>query len=270
MKLGIGTYAYAWAIGVPGYMPATPMTAPAFLDRVAALGVHVAQIADNLPLHTLTPAELDALAAQAQRLAIQIEVGTRGILPDQLDTYRALAVHFGSPILRVVVDSAGHHPEPDEIVALLREQVPAFEQDGVTLAIENHDRFKVAVLADILTRIGSPNVGICLDTVNSFGSLEGPAAVVATLGPFVVNLHVKDFSIRRHDHNMGFSLTGTPAGQGHLDLPWLLGELHAHGRDFNAILELWPAPEASIDATIAKEDSWAAESVAYLRTLLPD
>ena len=81
----------------------------------------------------------------------------------------------------------------------------------------------MALLADIVTSIDSPNVGICLDTVNSFGSLEGPAVVVEALGPYVVNLHVKDFSIRRHDHNMGFTLTGTPAGQGQLDLPWLLG-----------------------------------------------
>lgn len=270
MKLGIGTYAYAWAIGVPQYMPAQPMRAPDFLDRVASLGVHVAQIADNLPLHALADAELDALEAQAARLGLHIEIGTRGIAPELLDTYRALAVRFGSPILRTVVDTAQHHPEPVEIVETLRRQMPAFERDGVTLAIENHDRFKSALLADIVTRIDSPNVGICLDTVNSFGSLEGPAVVVETLGPYVVNLHVKDFQIRRHDHNMGFSLTGTPAGKGQLDLPWLLHQLGQHGRDFNAILELWPAPEANIDATITKEAAWAVESVAALRTLLPD
>ena len=270
MKLGIGTYAYAWAIGVPQYIPAHPMTATAFLERVASLGVRVAQIADNLPLHTLSPDELDALEAQAQALNIRIEVGTRGIAPDHLNTYRALALRFNSPILRVVVDTATHHPSPDEIVALLRPQMPDFERNGITMAIENHDRFKVTVLADIIDRVGSPNVGICLDTVNSFGSLEGPAVVVATLGPHVVNLHVKDFSIRRHDHNMGFTLTGTPAGSGQLDLPWLLAELGQHGRDFNAILELWPAPEATIDATIAKEDAWAVDSVAYLRTLISD
>jgi len=270
MKLGIGTYAYAWAIGVPQYMPAQPMSAPAFLDRVASLGVHVAQIADNLPLHTMSPSELDALEAQAARLGIQIEVGTRGIAPDHLAAYLALAVRFGSPILRTVVDTAQHHPESVEIVETLRRQMPDFERAGVTLAIENHDRFKVGLLADIVTSIDSPNVGICLDTVNSFGSLEGPAVVVQTLGPYVVNLHVKDFQIRRHDHNMGFSLTGTPAGQGQLDLPWLLEVLGQHGRDFNAILELWPAPEANIEATIAKEAAWAVDSVDSLRTLLPD
>ena len=42
------------------------------------------------------------------------------------------------------------------------------------------------------------------------------------------------------------------------------------GRDPNAILELWPAPETSVDATIKKEEEWARTSVQFLRTLIPD
>jgi L-ribulose-5-phosphate 3-epimerase UlaE len=69
---------------------------------------------------------------------------------------------------------------------------------------------------------------------------------------------------------MGFVLTGTPAGAGMLDLPWLLGRLQEYNRDFNAILELWPAPEKDVQATIAKERQWAVESVDYLRRLIPE
>ena len=47
MKLGLGTYAYAWAIGIAGYAPAQPMDAFAFVRRAAALGVRVVQIADD-------------------------------------------------------------------------------------------------------------------------------------------------------------------------------------------------------------------------------
>jgi hypothetical protein len=50
----------------------------------------------------------------------------------------------------------------------------------------------------------------------------------------------------------------------------LLARLQNFNRRFNAILELWPAPEANIEATIRKEDAWAAESIRYLRTLIPD
>jgi hypothetical protein len=62
------------------------------------------------------------------------------------------------------------------------------------------------------------------------------------------------------------SATGSP---GSLDVPWLLAELRARGRDPNAILELWP-PEADVAAAVAKEESWAAEGVRYLRRFIPD
>lgn len=270
--LGIGSYALAWAVGVPRpeYAPAHPMDVMAFAQRAVDLGVHLIQIADNIPLHTLSASQMDALEAFARGNGLAIEVGTRGIAPSHLQTYIGLAQRFGSPILRVVVDTATDHPEPDDIVHTLKGMLPAFERAGVTLAIENHDRFKAHTLAQIVRDIGSPRVGICLDTVNSFGALEGPHVVVEQLGPFVVNLHVKDFKIYRANHNMGFLLEGTPAGQGMLNVPWLLDTLHGMGRTFNAILELWPAPESTIEATIAKEAAWTQESVTYLRTLIKD
>jgi hypothetical protein len=42
------------------------------------------------------------------------------------------------------------------------------------------------------------------------------------------------------------------------------------GSNANAILELWPAPEASIAKSVAKEEAWTAESVRYLRRYIPD
>ena len=270
MKLGISTYTFTWAIGVPGSMPEEPMTAVGLLEKAASLGVRVVQLCDNLPLDRLGPAEMDAFERRAGELGVDIEVGTRGIGPEHLRTYLGLAERLGSPIVRVVVDTADHKPSEDEVVSLVQEALPEFERAGVCLAIENHDRFPAKTLARIVERVGGSNIGICLDTVNSFGALEGPEAVVEALGPYVVNLHLKDFSIRRASHMMGFTVEGTPAGQGRLNVPWLLEKLKPTGRDFNAILELWTPPEGNIDATIGKEDRWAKESVEYLRTLIAE
>ena len=76
-----------------------------------------------------------------------------------------------------------------------------------------------------LERVVRPRFGVCLDTVNSFGALEGPAVVVEALAPLAVNLHVKDFVVTRHSSQMGFTVEGRPAGQGSLDVPWLFREL---------------------------------------------
>lgn len=271
MRLGISSFTYTWAIGVPGYAsPHKPLDALGLLDRAERLGVRVVQIADNLPLDTLSSGERQALRARAQSANINIEVGTRGITPDHLLAYLELAQYFASPILRVVIDTADHRPDADEIVDILGRTVPAFESANVWLAIENHDRFKVADLAEIIRRVGSCRVGICLDTVNSFGALEGPDIVISTLGPLTVNLHVKDFAVVRAGHKMGFLVEGRPAGQGQLDVPRVLDTVRQMGRDVNAIVELWTPPEHDLTATIAKEDEWASESVRYLRTLISE
>ena len=61
---------------------------------------------------------------------------------------------------------------------------------------------------------------------------------------------------------LGFVVEGRPAGEGMLDIPALLALLQAHGRDPNAIVELWPPAEATLDDTIDKERRWVEESVA--------
>ena len=267
MQVGLGSYALAWAIGAPGYPPDAPLDVFGFVQTAADLGFERVQIADNLPLHELTSDELDRLKSLTGRLELSVEVGTRGIADGNLERYLGLAAFFNSPVLRVVVDSDEHHPDPDEVVQIVREVLPQFEKAGVTLAVENHDRFTARDLRGIVRTLDNPFVGICLDTVNSFGALEGPQVVLETLGPFVVNLHIKDFTIERLPHNMGFTITGTPAGQGRLDLPWLVAELQERGRKFSGILELWTPLQATLEQTIAKERAWAEESAAYLQSL---
>lgn len=271
MQLGLGTFGVAWAIGVPGFeQPAQPMDALALIRFANELGLRLVQIADNLPLHSLSKSQRCALRDEAQARKIAVEVGTRGIQTEHLRQYIMLAQFFGSPILRVVVDSKEHHPAPDEVVGLVRAVLPELEAANLTLAIENHDRFKVRTLAAILQALSSPHVGVCLDTVNSFGSLEGSEVVVNTLGPYVVNLHAKEFIVKRASHMMGFEITGRPAGQGMMNVPWLLDTLHGFGRSFNSIIETWLPMQVTIEETLLVEARWVRESVAYLRQYIKD
>jgi len=270
-RLGLGTFALGWSIGVPGAPPPRqPMNAFDMIATAHDLGLSLVQFADNLPLHILSDEALHRLRDEARTAGITLELGMRGIQSPDFERYIELAHFFEAHLLRTVVDTSTHHPAPDEIVALVRQQIPALVQAGVTLAIENHDRFKVETLASIIREINHPHVGICLDTVNSFGSLEAPPIVIETLGPYVVCLHVKEFVIKRADHNMGFIITGAPTGKGMLDIPWVLRSLQAHGRPFNAIIESWLAPTNDMDETAAIEREWLRESVAYLRTFISE
>jgi hypothetical protein len=61
-----------------------------------------------------------------------------------------------------------------------------------------------------------------------------------------------------------------PAGAGLVNIPALLRKLSDFARRPNAILELWPSPEPTIDASIAKEDAWTRDSIRYLREHIKD
>jgi sugar phosphate isomerase/epimerase len=270
-KLGLSTFALAWAVGVPGYeQPAQPLDVISFLHFTDQLGLRLVQIADNLPLDKLSGTDRQRLRDEARRLGIAIEVGTRGIQTEHLRQYLDIARQLESPILRVVVDTKDHRPTPDEVVSLARAILPELEASNITLAIENHDRFKVRALEDIIKTVGSPNVGICLDTVNSFGSLEGPEVVVEALGPYVVNLHLKEFVVKRAGHAMGFEITGRPAGQGMLDVAWLLNKLNGFGRSYNSIIEAWLPMQITLEETMMMERRWAEQSATYLRQYIKD
>jgi 3-oxoisoapionate decarboxylase len=265
MRLGISSYTFVWAVGVSGFpQPARPLTVDSLLDKAIDLGVNVVQIADNLPLHQLSPAELDHLAVRATREKIDIEVGTAGLIPAHLRRYLSIAVKLRSPFVRVVIDSETTQPHPFAAAKMLEEVLPDFRRAGVCLAIENHDRFPASVLAALLKKAGD-GVGICLDTANSLACGEDVHTVLRVLAPWVVNVHIKDFVVHRLPHKKGFVVEGRRAGYGVLNTATVIAELRAAARDPNLVLELWPPPEPTIEETIAKEDAWARESIAYLR-----
>jgi sugar phosphate isomerase/epimerase len=64
---------------------------------------------------------------------------------------------------------------------------------------------------------------------------------------------------------MGFTVVGTPAGKGRLDIPGLLRAARGNGRDPNSILELWTPFEGTVDQTVVRESGWARESISLLR-----
>jgi sugar phosphate isomerase/epimerase len=252
-----------WSIGFEGAAPAAPMTARGLLAKARELGVKVVQIGPNLPLDQLPEQELEAVFQQARDWGIELEIGTRGLDRAHLGRQLALARRAGATLLRTIPEGAA------DIGASLRAVLPDLEDAGVRLALEN-GKIPAAVLRRVLESIGSPWLGITLDTVNSLAVPEGWKEVAATLAPYTMCLHVKDFLVQRVWHMMGFTVEGRPAGQGQLDLPWLLATLQAAGVSPNAILELWPPEQAGLEATIALEQQWAVESVSYLRKYIPD
>lgn len=268
MQLGISSYTYTWAVGVPGSIPEKPLTAYGLIDKAALAGISLVQIADNMPLEKLTKGDLLDLKQHASEKGVSIEMGGRGLTPQHTMKCLEAAEVLGSPILRMVIDGEGFEPDLQTIISIITDFVPELKSRNIKLAIENHDRFKAREFEKIINNAGSEMVGICLDSVNSMGAGEGFETVSEILAPYTINLHVKDFVIHRVSHKMGFVIEGRPAGKGMLNIPGLFRNIDQYSRCRSAILELWTPPEKSIEETIIKEEKWALESVQFLKTLL--
>jgi len=268
MKLGISSYTYTWAVGVPGSIPAKPLTAFGIVDKATTLGIKIVQIADNMPVEKLSDTELVKLRSYAESKGVSLEMGGRGLTIRHTIRCLEKADIICSPLLRMVIDTADYEPDTDSVISLIRDLLPEFRKRNIKLAIENHDRLKAREFEKIVLETDPEIVGICLDSVNSMGSGEGFGTVSEILAPYTINLHVKDFSIKRVSHKMGFVIEGCPAGKGMLNIPELVRNIDHFSRCRSAILELWTPPEKSFEKTIVKEEQWALESVQFLKTML--
>jgi 3-oxoisoapionate decarboxylase len=270
MKLGIGSYTYMWSIGFPGAEPESPMTALDLLVNARELGMEVVQYGPNLPLGDLPETALMQVIERAREWGIELEIGMRGFDPDEVCRHVALCRRAGASLLRTVsaYQMSDLVPGESELRGPLERLVPELAAAGVCLAIENAT-IPAALLARVLDELASPWLGITLDTVNSLAIPEGTEQVARTLARHVRCLHVKDFVVERIWHTMGFTVEGRPAGQGQLNVPWLLDLLAAEGASGNAILELWVPRRDTLEETVAREHAWALESIPYLRRFIP-
>lgn len=267
MTFGISSWCYPWSLGVAkGPQPERKMTAMELLHKAVDYKVDLVQIADNLPLEELAPPELEELAEFAETKGISIEVGTKGNREDHLLKLLEISKLFKSPILRVLPAFFGSSAVMKEVETSIRRVLPRFEKDGITIVLENTEAFKAAEYASLMKRIDHPNFKMCLDLANALGIMEGPEYVMQKLLPYVGNFHFKDVKVARSETVIGFSVFGTPSGQGDLSLPWILEQLEAHGLAPSVIIELWPAFVETIEKTMILEDQWVRESVEYVRS----
>lgn len=268
-RLGISTFSYPYAVGIPGFLPEHRMDMKELIDKAAELEVQVVQIADNYPLHLLSREEQEEISKYAADKKIALEIGTRGSQCENLVRYIDISQRMNARLLRAVLDSEGDKPCPEEIVRRIGQVLPLLEEKKIVLGIENHDRIESHVFAQIMGELNSSYVGIVLDTVNSFGCEEGTKQVVDELARYTVNFHMKDFRIDRIPSTLGFRITGTIAGEGRLRMKEIVSTLEECGQsDFTTVLELWMEPEPTIEATIQKENCWVEQSVRNMKRIL--
>lgn len=251
-----------------GPQPKRKMTAMELLQKAVAYEVDLVQIADNLPLEKLSQPDLEELAEFAKANGISIEVGTKGNEETHLLRLLEISKYFSSPVLRVLPAFFGSAAVMKEVETSIRKVLPQFEKEEVTVVLENTEAFRADAYAALMDRVDHPRFKMCLDLANALGCMEGPEYVMQKLVPYVGNFHFKDVKVTRSETVMGFSVFGTPSGQGDLSLPWILEQLKTHGLAPSVIIELWPTFVENIEKTMVLEDRWLRESVEYMRSVM--
>lgn len=266
MRLGISSYTFTWGIGIEGFeTPPNPLSVFELLEKAKELEVEVLQICDNIPLRQLDEDTVKRLAIKSKEYGIALEFGTRGLDEDIIFQYIEICRYCRANILRTILIGSEFY-DLDTTVERLKKFIPLLKQYGIVMVLENHSTHTAAQLRQIIRNVNSEHLGICLDTVNSFQNLECPDQVIDTLINISKNIHIKDFDIVRVNGQLGFSIFGTPAGGGKLNIPEILRRIK--DTDISIVLELWTPYESNIVDTIRTEDGWAKESIQYLKDVI--
>lgn len=260
--IGLGSYAFFWQ---QSDRLAEPLSLIDVFERTREHDVDLFQICDYEPLLRMSQAELIDAATAARRLGLRIELGSKGVQPDHLAAFLRLADRFDAELVRGMVFAPGFRPTLDEAADLLVAVMRDYETAGVTLALETYEQLSSAALVGLVERVGSPNLGICLDPANNVAGLELPADVIDRCAPFTRNLHVKDFVFARQPGWVGFTYSGAPLGDGLHDYPRMRAIVDPDARGINEIVEHWLPWQGDAATTVAAEQAWTQTALDYLR-----
>jgi sugar phosphate isomerase/epimerase len=181
----------------------------------------------------------------------------------------AIAKDVGARVMRICCGGRRTRPAswPEHkarLLPLLREIVRPASEAGVVLAIENHLDFLADELVELIEEIGSPWLGVCLDTANNLRLLEDPAAVTVKLAPYTRATHLKDCAAWRGNPRDFAFWPSTPLGQGIIDIPAVIESLTKAGYLGLLAIEIdYLHPKWGED-----EEGAIAESVRYLKQVL--
>lgn len=130
---------------------------------------------------------------------------------------------------------------------------PIVAKHKMRLAVENHKDYRTNELVDVMRRLSSEHVGVCVDTGNNIALLEEPLETVKALAPFAFSCHFKDMAVEERAD--GFLLAEVPLGEGFLDLPAIAKTLRSARPEVRFNLEMMTRDPLVIPCL--KDDYWA-------------
>lgn len=270
MKLGISSYTYPWAIGLPDAQPAQPLTPLQLMEKAQELGVGIVQFGPNMPLDKLPEKDLREVVKRADSWKIDLELATVGFDPARLKFQIQFARKIGAILIKTTPERPdGTLPARMEIAEALRSVVDDLKDAEIGLALDN-SRMPAQELVELLGTVRSTWLGAALDTATPMAIPQGWQISVRVLTSRTLCLHLKDFMVNPLDHGMGYSIEGCPVGKGRLNIAWLMESIAAIRVEPSVFVENWTPAQKTLEETIALEHAWARQGVEYLRKFIID
>lgn len=247
LRTGLNPYGLTYHLGLQA--AGTPRANPkavgleGYIALAAELGAKTLELPETWT-GTMDAAELEALRLRLAGLGME-PIGSSGLhRADPANSIR-IANALGSKLIRFALtpilcgDRHAAGPQWPELVegtwARLRALAPLAAAHGITIAIENHQDFTSAELVEFCVGTG-PNIGIVMDTANTFPVAESPLDFVRAIAPHVRYLHLKDYRVQWTEE--GLRLCRCASGDGAVPFRELVEVLAQHHDSLPAAIEI--------------------------------
>jgi 3-oxoisoapionate decarboxylase len=246
LQIGLNPYGLTYHLGLQGR--GTPRANPNGRGLNGFIEVAQELNAKTIEIHNAWIAELN----ESETRAVRDRIAALGMTPiislgpplENVDTAIQSAVGIGAKIVRLGLspvlcgDRNAWGAQWHEFIANarlnLRTYAPQAADLGLTLAIEDHQDFGSQELLNFCAESG-PNVGICIDTGNSFPVGEAPIEFARRVAPLVRHVHLKDYNAQWTDE--GYRLVRCAIGDGAVPFPEIIATLAEHHQMLTASLE---------------------------------
>lgn len=225
--VGVGSASYHFRAGVERQRGETPITDPVrFAEYCAELGAGGIQAA----LPSSNGGYAGKVGNILRKNGMYFEASAQlprseADLDSFRDTVRA-AEQAGASVIRTVL-FAGRRYEAYTDMAHFQEArqaawksvtlaEPILRKRKMKIAIENHKDLRSEDLLQLIDRIQSEYIGICVDLGNNYALMEDPVAIARAFSKFAYSCHIKDHILK--SYNKGFLLFDAKLGTGIINL----------------------------------------------------
>lgn len=235
IPIGLCIFGIAYTAGFTGNWKertdGKPLAPFEFLELTARLGLTSVE----MPPKYIAPAEDEPTLAAFARRAQELDLGVVMAGPRiDLEAFRQAlpqARLLGAKTVRCVISGIlcgdrrplggleGWRRHLEATLQTLKQIAPLAEDYDIRIGIENHQDATSADLIWLCEGVGSPNIGVTLDTGNPLAVGEDPVIFAKKILPYLVHVHLKDYRMAASAE--GYRLFHCPIGAGVVDFPAL-------------------------------------------------